>query len=63
MSGRIYDISEISRTTSFLDTQEEELQKIDSEGSDKKVIKYAILIGASIIFLVLFKIIVNKRKK
>jgi hypothetical protein len=63
MSGRIYDISELSRTTSFLDTQEEELQKIDAEGTDKKVLKYAILVGSSVIFLILFKVLINKRKK
>jgi len=62
MSGRIYDISELSRTTSFLDTQDEAMQKIESEGADKKAIKYAVLIGGSILFLVLFKVLINKKK-
>jgi hypothetical protein len=63
-SGRIYDIGEVPRLEAFIKEQQGEMDKIDSEKSvqDKKILRYAILLGGVAITLVLFKYLVNRKK-
>jgi len=63
-SGRIYDIGEVPRLEAFIKEQQDEMDKIDSEKSvqDKKILRYAILLGGVALTLVLFKYLVNKKK-
>jgi hypothetical protein len=63
-SGRIYDIGEVPRLEAFIKEQQDAMDKIDSEKSvqDKKILRYALLLGGVAITLVLFKYLVDKRK-
>jgi len=63
-SGRIYDIGEVPRLEAFIKEQQDEMDKIDSEKSvqDKKILRYAILLGGVAITLVLFKYLVDRKK-
>lgn len=64
MAGKIYDDSESKRIADFLSNQTSELEKIDKEKefSDKKVLRYTIIIAGSVILLVLLKFLVNRKK-
>jgi len=64
MAGRIYDDTESKRIADFLSNQTSELEKIDKEKefSDKKVLRYTIIIAGSVILLVLLKFLVNRKK-
>jgi hypothetical protein len=63
-SGKTYDIAEYGRLDAFIKEQESEMDKIDLEKSvqDKKILRYAILLGGVTITLVLFKVLMDKRK-
>ena len=63
-SGKIYDIGEVPRLEAFIKEQQDAMDKIDSEKSvqDKKILRYALLLGGVAITLVLFKYLVDKRK-
>ena len=64
MAGRIYDDTESKRIADFLSNQTSELEKIDKEKefSDKKVLRYTIMLTGGILFLVLLKFLVSKKK-
>lgn len=64
MAGKIYDDTESKRIADFLSNQTSELEKIDKEKefSDKKVLRYTIIIAGSVILLVLLKFLVNRKK-
>lgn len=64
MAGKIYDDTESKRIADFLSNQTTELEKIESEKefSDKKVLRYTIIIAGSVILLVLLKFLVSKKK-
>jgi hypothetical protein len=62
MSGLIYDSSSISRINNLLDKQEEEFKKIDKEQDNKKIIRFGIILGVSVLSILLLKIIVKKKK-
>lgn len=59
--GVIYDASAYSRIDKFLDSQEDEFKKIDKEQDNKKVIRYAILVGATIILIIGVKILTSMK--
>jgi hypothetical protein len=61
--GVIYDASAYDRIDKFLDSQEDELKKIDKEQDQKKAIRYAILIGATIVLIIGVKILVDRNAK
>jgi hypothetical protein len=63
-SGKTYDVAEYGRLENYIKEQEGELDKIDLEKSvqDKKILRYAILLGGVTITLVLFKVLMDKRK-
>jgi hypothetical protein len=61
--GVIYDASAYDRIDKFLDEQEEELKKIDKQQDEKKVIRYAILVGATIVLILGIKILTSRNAK
>lgn len=63
MSGLIYDSSAITRIDSLLKQQEEELNKIDKEQDTKKIIRYGIILGTSVLAIIVLKLVVKNRKK
>jgi hypothetical protein len=64
MAGKIYDDTESKRIADFLSNQTSELEKIDKEKefSDKKVLRYTIILTGSVILLVLLKYLVSRKK-
>ena len=61
--GVIYDNSAYDRLDKFLDSQQAELKKIDKEQDKKKVIRYAILVGATVLLIVGLKIFTSRNEK
>ena len=64
MAGRIYDDTESKRIADYLSNQTSELEKVDKEKefSDKKVLRYTIMLTGGILFLVLLKFLVSRKK-
>jgi hypothetical protein len=62
MSGLIYDSSAIGRINELLENQEKEFQEIDKEQDNKKIIRFGIILGVSVLSILLLKIIVQKKK-
>jgi hypothetical protein len=62
MSGLIYDSSATGRINNLLNEQEEEFKKIDKEQNSKKIIRYVIIGGASVLTILVLKLLVNKKK-
>jgi hypothetical protein len=62
--GVIYDSNEISRLESFLNQQNDLMEKVDKETQvqNKNILRYAVILGGVAIVLVLFKVLVNKKK-
>jgi len=62
--GVIYDSSEVSRMEKLLDETNTLLEKVDNEKQfqNNNILRYAILLGGIAITLVLFKVLVNKKK-
>jgi len=62
--GVIYDSNEISRLESFLNQQNDLMEKVDKEKEvqNKNILRYAVILGGVAIVLVLFKVLVNKKK-
>jgi hypothetical protein len=64
MAGKIYDDTESKRIADFLSNQTSELEKVDKEKefSDKKVLRYTIILTGSVLLLVLLKYLVSRKK-
>jgi hypothetical protein len=64
MAGVIYDSNEVSRMESFLKSQNALMEGVDKETEvkNKSILRYAVILGGVAIVLVLFKVLVNKRK-
>lgn len=64
MAGRIYDKTESDRIADYLSNQTSELEKVDKEKqfSDKKVLRYTIMLTGGVLFLVLLKFLVSRKK-
>jgi len=62
--GVIYDSNEISRLESFLNQQNDLMEKVDKEKEvqNKNILRYAVILGGIAIVLVLFKVLVDKKK-
>jgi hypothetical protein len=62
--GVIYDSNEVSRMEKLLDETNTLLEKVDNEKQfqNNNILRYAILLGGIAITLVLFKVLVNKKK-
>ena len=63
-SGKTYDVAEFGRLNTFLNQQQEEMDKIDKEDSvqNKKVLRYALILTGVALSLFAFKYLVSKRK-
>lgn len=62
MSGLIYDASAVDRINKLLDKQEEEFKKIDKEEDNKKIIRFGIILGVSVLTILLLKVLVKNKK-
>jgi hypothetical protein len=62
MSGLIYDSSSLGRINELLEKQEKQFQEIDKEQDNKKIIRFGIILGVSVLSILLLKIIVKKKK-
>jgi hypothetical protein len=64
MAGRIYDKTENKRIEEFLSNQTTELEKLESEKelTDKKTLRYTIMLAGGVLTLVLLKFLVNRKK-
>lgn len=64
MSGRIYDKTENARIEEYLSNQTTELEKLESEKelTDKTTLRYAIILGGSVVLLVLLKFLISRKK-
>jgi capsule polysaccharide export protein KpsC/LpsZ len=62
--GVIYDSNEVSRMEKLLDETNTLFEKVDNEKQfqNNNILRYAILLGGIAITLVLFKVLVNKKK-
>jgi hypothetical protein len=62
--GLIYDPTALSRIEDLLTKQEEQFVKYDksSESQNKKIIRYAVVFGISVVSILLIKIILKKKK-
>lgn len=63
-AGRKYDTSEFSRLESFLSNQQSQMDLIDKEkeAQNKKVLQYSLLLAGAVLTLILFKVLVDKKK-
>jgi hypothetical protein len=62
--GVVYDSNEVSRMESFLKSQNALMEGVDKEKQvqNKNILRYAVILGGVAITLVLFKVLINKRK-
>ena len=62
--GVVYDSNEVSRNESFLKSQNALMEQVDKENEvkNKSILRYAVILGGVAIVLVLFKVLVNKKK-
>lgn len=63
-SGKTYDVKEFSRLDDFINTQEEEMKKIDLEKSiqNKKILQYTLILTGVVLTLFVFSRLINKKK-
>jgi hypothetical protein len=62
MSGLIYSNTSLANINNLLNEQEKEFQEIDKEQDSKKIIRFGIILGVSVLSILLLKIIVKKKK-
>jgi len=62
--GVVYDSNELSRLESFLNQQNDLMEKVDKETQvqNKNILRYAVILGGVALTLVLFKVFISKRK-
>ncbi len=63
-AGKTYDVSEFSRLDEFLNNQQAQMDLIDKEKEfqNKKVVQYALLLAGAVFSIILFKVLVDKKK-
>jgi hypothetical protein len=62
MSGLIYSNTSLANINNLLNEQEKEFQEIDKEQDSKKIIRFGIILGVSILSILLLKLVVKKKK-
>jgi hypothetical protein len=62
MSGLIYSNTSLANINNLLNEQEKEFQEIDKEQDSKKIIRFGIILGVSVLSILLLKLIVKKKK-
>jgi len=63
-AGKTFDSAEFSRLESFLSNQQSQMDLIDKEkqAQNKKVVQYSLLLAGAVLTLILFKVLVDKKK-
>jgi hypothetical protein len=63
-AGKTYDSAELKRLDDFLNQQQAQMELIDNqkEFKNKKVVQYALILTGAVISLILFKVLVDKKK-
>ena len=62
-TGRVYNAGENATMDEFLTSQQKQMQEtLNSQDPKKTVIRYAIMIGGSVLFLVVLKILIKHKK-
>jgi hypothetical protein len=62
MSGLIYSNTSLANINNLLNEQEKQFQEIDKEQDNKKIIRFGIILGVSVLSILLLKIIIKKKK-
>ena len=62
MSGLIYSNTSLANINNLLNEQEKQFQEIDKEQDRKKIIRFGIILGVSVLSILLLKIIVKNKK-
>ena len=61
-TGRIYNAGENSVMDEFLTSQQKQMQEtLNTQDPKKTVIRYSIMIGGSVLFLVLLKVLIKRK--
>lgn len=63
MSGLIYSNTSLANINNLLEQQEEGFKKQDKEQDPKKIIRYGVLFGITVVAIVLLKLVVKNKKK
>lgn len=63
-SGKTYDVKEFSRLDDFINTQEEEMKRIDLEKSvqNKKILRYTLILTGVVLAIFVFSKLIDKKK-
>jgi hypothetical protein len=62
MSGLIYSNTSLANINNLLNEQEKQFQEIDKEQDNKKIIRFGIILGVSVLSILLLKIIIKNKK-
>jgi hypothetical protein len=62
MSGLIYSNTSLANINNLLNEQEKQFQEIDKEQDNKKIIRFGIILGVSVLSILLLKLVVKKKK-
>lgn len=62
MSGLIYSNTSLANINNLLNEQEKQFQEIDKEQDNKKIIRFGIILGVSVLSILLLKLIVKNKK-
>jgi len=62
MSGLIYSNTSLANINNLLEQQEEGFKKQDKEQDTKKIVRYGVLLGITVVAVVLLKLVVKKKK-
>jgi len=65
MAGRVYDIDALNKLDATLQFQENQFVNIDKEqkSEEKKILRYATILGGSVVILVALSLIISIKKK
>jgi hypothetical protein len=62
MAGYVYDAGAMNRIEKLIEKQEEAFQKVDKEENEKKAIRFAIIVGGSVLILIALKMLLDSKK-
>ncbi len=62
MSGLIYSNTSLANINNLLNEQERQFQEIDKEQDSKKIIRFGIILGVSVLSILLLRLVVKKKK-
>ncbi len=62
MSGLIYSNTSLANINNLLNEQERQFQEIDKEQDSKKIIRFGIILGVSVLSILILRLVVKKKK-